>query len=178
MFGKRLQFQRVVGKVFGNVFVESLEKFLETMLEHFWKFGFLLETCVGNVLGSPGKLFVEKCLFSFERFLFWQVFGNMNIWKIVGTILERFNPLCGERPINNNRRMFLNIRLRQLTNGTIVKTKKHAMNTTKYNKCNWTFWILLENNSCFKICFVFVHKRSLHFRCGWRLLLIANKSFE
>ena len=83
----------------------------------------MLATCFGNVLESPGKLFVEKSLFLFERLSFDKFFGKMNIWKIVGTILERFNPLCGERPINNNRRMFLNIRLRQLTNRTIVKKK-------------------------------------------------------
>lgn len=49
------------------------------------------------MLESPGKLFVEKSLFLFERLSFDKFFGKMNIWKIVGTILERFNPLCGER---------------------------------------------------------------------------------
>ena len=69
---------------------------LETMLEHFGKFGFVLAICFGNVLESPGKLFVEKRLFLFERLSF-DIFRKMNIWKIGGTILERFNPLYGER---------------------------------------------------------------------------------
>ena len=140
-----------------------------------------LDVCWKHVLGTCWKVRVS--------YLWRSVCFVLNVCLLTlfsekwtfGKLVEQFRkgliPLR-RAPINNNRRMLLNIRLRQLTNGTIVKKNKHAMSTTKYNKCNWTFCILLENNSCFKICFVFVHKKSLHFRCGWRLLLIANKSFE
>ena len=72
-------------KCFGNVF-ESLDKLLEMRLEHFWKFGVLLEACFGNVLERSGKLFVVKRFFVFER-LPSDIFGTR---RICGKSLEQF----------------------------------------------------------------------------------------
>ena len=61
VFGTCLQVWSCIGKGVANVF-DSLDKFLEIRLEHFWKCWVLLEACFGNVLESSGKLFVEKLL--------------------------------------------------------------------------------------------------------------------
>ena len=77
---------RDCGKCFRNVFLKVWESVFGNDVITFLKVWFLLETCFGNVLESPGKLFVEKRLFLFERLSFDKFLEN---WTF-GKLLEQF----------------------------------------------------------------------------------------